>query len=345
MNGQIFYDIIYFILLIVLVPFLIKMGLAAKHLGNREGAYNSITAGILLTFISFYYLIASLIGNPLIIYPFNVLMSVWVGLIAAFQGLYIILNKKIKNKKYDLHFVKNEDFTFYHEMKRKVSHLVGILLIVCYFWISIPLFIDIQYLLNLVEKMGINIWGMVIIPVNMMYVPRMITLFAMFCTGYFIIIPDILRVFDFKLTMFKMFEKIMREKEKNAIGPHVCLVIGCLISTLLIPEDLIVVSGIIIAIFSDSVASLVGRKFGKHKLPFSKRTGKSYEGLLGGFLTAILVSFPILLLGYNLMTSIILSLIGGLVFSVIDILTPIITDNYLNPILICTGMYIIFLFI
>lgn len=347
MNGQIFYDIIITIAFLSLVPFFIKMGLKAKKFQNIEGFYNSISCAGLLIFIFVYYLTVSIISIPVVVYPFNVLMLLWIAGVIAIQGVNALYKNKFdgktKNGMNSPKFIKNKDFTFIHEIKRKSTHLVGLLLIACYFWISIPVFNLVQQLIIFAETLNANIWGMVSIPIAPNYIPQMISIFAIFCAGYLITVPDIFRIFNFRGAIFKRFSKVMRGKERNAVGPHVCLMIGSLIPMILVPNYLISIAGIIIAVFSDAMASLVGRKFGKHKLPFAKRTGKTYEGLLGGFLTAFLLPIPVLLWGFNVGISLILALTGAIVVSIIDIITPLVTDNILNPIFASFTMYGIYL--
>jgi len=319
------------------------MGNRAKRVNNIEGYYNSIVGAVLLAFIACYYLVSSFINLPIVVYPFNVLMVIWVAAILGIQILYAI-----RIKRSDMHdngpsFIKNEHFTFSLEMKRKSTHLVGFLLICCYFWLSVPVFTMIQQLIIYFEAINANIWGIVFINVNPAYIPQMVSIFALFCATYLLMIPDLFRVFNFRSTIFKNFTKVMRDKEKNAVGPHICLTVGSLIPMLLIPNYLIAIAGIIIAVFSDAAASLVGRKFGKRKLPFAERTGKSYEGLIGGFIVAFLVPIPILLWGLNIGMTLILALIGAITVSVIDVLTPLVTDNYLNPIFASFAMYGVYL--
>jgi len=344
MNGQILYDILVAIAIFALIPIFIKMSKFAKRINNIEGYYNSLTGTILILYIGIHYLIMSFIGNPIIIYPFNVLILIWIAIILGVQGFYYFMMKKSEASDQP-NFIKNEDFTFSHELRRKSTHLLGLLLVACYFWISIPVFDMVQQFIIIAETANANIWGMVFININPSYIPQMISIFAIICTCYLILIPDIIRVFNYKYSMFKKFSIVMRNKEKNAIGPHICLVIGSLVPMIIIPEYLISMAGIIIAIFSDAAASLVGRKFGKHKLPFNKRTGKTFEGLLGGIIIAILVPLPILLFGYDIFTTITLAITGAVIVSIIDIITPIVTDNYLNPICASIGMYLVYLLI
>ena len=347
MNGQILYDIFFSLAIILLVPFLIQMGRKSKKVGNIEGVYNSITGSILLIFITILYLVMSFIGSPIIVYPFNVLLNIWVVMVLAVQGIYIIKKKRVNIQNNNPQFVKNKDFTFFHEIQRKVTHLVGLLLIACYFWISAPVFSMVQLMIIQFESIGANIWGIIMIHISLAYIPQMISIFSIFCALYLMTIPDIIRVYNFKASIFKKFADIMREKERNAVGPHICLMIGCLIPMLLIPNYLISIAGVVIAVFSDAAASLFGRKFGgnflKWKFPFAKRTGKSYEGLIGGFLIAFLLPLPILLWGFNIGMSLILALIGAIVVSIIDIITPLITDNFLNPIFASFTMFGVYL--
>jgi dolichol kinase len=347
MNGQIFYDIIFVIAFLSLVPFFVKMGWQARKFRNIEGYYNSFSCAGLLTFICIYYLTVSIISKPIVVYPFNVLMLVWIAGVLVIQGANALYKNKFEKKtKSEINspkFINNKDFTFFHEIKRKSTHLVGLLLIICYFWISIPVFNLVQQLIIFADTLNANIWGMVSIQIAPSYIPQMISIFAIFCAGFLITLPDIFRIFNFRGAIFKNFSKVMRGKERNAVGPHVCLMIGSLIPMILIPNYLISIAGIIIAVFSDAMASLVGRKFGKHKLPFARRTGKTYEGLLGGFLTAFLLPIPVLLWGFNVATSFILALVGAIVVSIIDVITPLVTDNILNPILASFTMYGIYL--
>jgi len=335
--------------MVILSILLIRISIIAKKNNeNKEGFYNSLTGSFVILSIGIYYIIFTLLETPIIIYPFNALIVIWTGIILIAQIIYIFLNIFIKSLSSNLKppkYLKNSDFNLKHEFRRKSSHLFGVLLIICYFWISFPVFNFVQQLIIQVEKMHTNIWGIVYIIINPEYIPRMITVFGFICTLILIIIPDIIRVFKFKYTLFRSFAHIMRKKEENAIGPHICLVSGSLFVMLIIPNDIISISGILIAIFSDAVASLVGKKFGKKRLPFAKRTNKTLEGFIAGFITAFLIPLPILILEFDLYISIILSIIGAVIISLIDIFTPLITDNFLNPILSSIGMYLTYLLI
>jgi dolichol kinase len=88
---------------------------------------------------------------------------------------------------------------------------------------------------------------------------------------------------------YKMFGLLLREheldhKKKNLNGATYVL-ISALISVLIFPK-VIFISAFSILIISDSLAALIGRKFGKRKF-----LSKSFEGTLTFFVSACIVIF------------------------------------------------------
>lgn len=77
--------------------------------------------------------------------------------------------------------------------------------------------------------------------------------------------------------------------------------VGSMASLILFKNNLNIVSAsIIILAMGDSVSTLIGKKFGKHKIPYNKM--KSIEGSFSGFVFALLgaqifVKFPIAIIG------------------------------------------------
>jgi len=89
----------------------------------------------------------------------------------------------------------------------------------------------------------------------------------------------------------------------------------------------------LIAAIGDAAASLFGLKFGKRNFP--KKSGKTIVGYIAGFLASFGVSYLALwIFESNLETVkiIILSFGGAFMFLIIDIWSPKIDDNILNPI-------------
>jgi len=93
--------------------------------------------------------------------------------------------------------------------------------------------------------------------------------------------PEIGKVF-YKFFGFLLREHELDHKKKNLNGATYVL-ISALISVLIFPK-VIFISAFSILIISDSLAALIGRKFGKHKF-----LSKSLEGTLTFFVSACIV--------------------------------------------------------
>ena len=89
----------------------------------------------------------------------------------------------------------------------------------------------------------------------------------------------------------------------------------------------------LIATIGDAAASIVGLKYGKHNFP--KNSGKTIEGYVSGFIASLGVSFLSLWVfepNLEMIKILILSFSGAVVYLIIDIISPKIDDNILNPI-------------
>lgn len=93
--------------------------------------------------------------------------------------------------------------------------------------------------------------------------------------------PETGKIF-YKLFGFLLREHELDHKKKNLNGATYVL-ISALISVLIFPK-VIFISAFSILIISDSLAALIGRKFGKHKF-----LSKSLEGTLTFFISACIV--------------------------------------------------------
>ncbi|MCZ7613963.1 MAG: SEC59/DGK1/VTE5 family protein [Ignavibacteriaceae bacterium] len=93
--------------------------------------------------------------------------------------------------------------------------------------------------------------------------------------------PETGKIF-YKFFGFLLREHELDHKKKNLNGATYIL-ISALISVLIFPK-VIFISAFSILIISDSLAALIGRKFGKHKF-----LSKSFEGTLTFFISACIV--------------------------------------------------------
>ncbi|MBD3198361.1 MAG: hypothetical protein GF317_25145 [Candidatus Lokiarchaeota archaeon] len=105
-------------------------------------------------------------------------------------------------------------------------------------------------------------------------------------------------------------------------------------------------SAALISTLGDGAASLMGLKYGR--IHFPKKSYKTIIGYISGFLVSFLISVLMLFLfetQKGVFEVIIISLVGALVFVIIDLLNLSIDDNILNPIFCGFSMGVIFLLI
>lgn len=121
-----------------------------------------------------------------------------------------------------------------------------------------------------------------------------------------------------------------RDENKFVLGP-VTLVIGILIAALVLPFEPAEV-GIFALAFGDGCASLIGKIFGKIKIPHMG--GKTLEGCLACFSAVFISTFAV---SHNLL----ISIFTGLFTMIIEVMPLFDFDNILIPIL--TGSFYIFL--
>ncbi len=111
-----------------------------------------------------------------------------------------------------------------------------------------------------------------------------------------LIILTFILVLFIKLEFFRIKRKkkipfvadLWREKERNSIGGEIFLLIGMIIA-LAVFEFKIAVAAILMAIFGDSVAAIVGMRFGKHWLKSVPNT--AWEGILAELIVNLIIGF------------------------------------------------------
>ncbi len=102
-----------------------------------------------------------------------------------------------------------------------------------------------------------------------------------------------------------------------------------------------------VSCIGDAVASIVGKYFGKHKLTFGFFPQKSFEGLIAGVLTTILGIIVILnvipMSGLSVFIEILIAVVCGAIFALVDIYGKYVCDNLLNGILTGTFTWVLIL--
>jgi dolichol kinase len=116
----------------------------------------------------------------------------------------------------------------------------------------------------------------------------------------------------------KNFSGFYRPEEANKVSGLIGTLLGALIAILLFGEHykIFVLASFLYLAFGDSSAALIGRAFGKHKMP----TGKSYEGSCACFIACALVGLFLFNLWF--------ALIGALIATLIELIPWKINDNF-----------------
>ncbi|MFX1238699.1 MAG: diacylglycerol/polyprenol kinase family protein [Promethearchaeota archaeon] len=144
--------------------------------------------------------------------------------------------------------------------------------------------------------------------------------------------------------VIKLLGKSIKRKEIYEFTKPVALVLTLAIIFFL-PFPVFCAAALI-ATLGDAAASLFGKRFGRVRL--SKKSQKTLEGCIAGFLTSFGLSVLSFLVFGDVMTHekiLIVSFIGAIVFLVIDITNPRIDDNILNPLLCSLVMLMLYLLI
>ncbi len=336
---------------------------------NRYGGTSTIVSGIIFLIFAYYNNLFWFFP-----YPFAGFIIWWVGIILGVLLTFSMLIRNVvkkmgeerlestpqKDKKQPplRRFVElmtsenpyKDQISIKMEGVRKSFHLAGLLFVFAYFWFFSPIPISEHANNGIITFIQDNEWSYNLLwgDINAQYPYTLgdfqavidLTMFALFCTLILVIIADLIRVLwgpEYSIFNF-LTREVLRKKEFNAAGPQIYLVTGVILSYLLYVMGLVhilaVATGILVACFSDALAALIGRKYGKHKITCIGGDVKSYEGFLAGagsaFVIALIIVGPIY------------AIIATIIFFILDYFPVIIADNILNPILITIGIGISF---
>jgi len=129
------------------------------------------------------------------------------------------------------------------------------------------------------------------IPIIYYFIPRSDGILILSILTFLALILDLTRYFSDSVgkIFYKVFGFLLRKHEvdsrKKNLNGATYVLISALICVILFPK-VIFITAFTILIISDTMAALIGRKFGKHRL-----LSKSLEGTLAFFISAIIVVF------------------------------------------------------
>lgn len=328
----------------VLVFFVV---LKAFKSGNRPGAYSS---GVMMLFLVICAIYNHVFG--LFLYPFNGFMIFWLGFCFIVLFGYVVLRKFKENRglqtspEREYQEENNEDV--YHdnlapkqELYRKMFHLAVLLMVLSYYgWWSRPATtVTNNIVIEFIDNLGsiyTDLWGSVDLYPYAVDDPRVmadLTFFALMALWLDLLIPDLIRIFYGKEYSIynKLTHSVYRTKDLNSLGPQSFLLGSVTVTFLGYQAGLVSVEivfiGALVACFGDAIAALIGKFYGRHKIVTLTGAEKSLEGFTAG----ILIAFVIPLFFGSLWFAI----ITALVFFLLDYFTMPISDNLLNPIIIC----------
>ena len=251
------------------------------------------------------------------------------------------------------------------EMSRKLYHVVIIVVIICYLIVG-RMVLDVIYqftFLGLPSLPGMPtgqaIYDSLIAAPNTGVLDfRAGHLLLLMAIGFIMLIlffTDIVRIKKYRYYPIKMLAKIYRDRERLVLAPHIFLTTGVffvvVFSSMIdrltgTPIGMsysahIVTITLMVSALADAVATIVGITKGKHHIRGGKKT---WEGWIGGFVSAIILgilSFVVLmpLYGGDIGVGIIMALVAAAAFGLIDYLSPPISDNILNPLVIGLALW------
>jgi dolichol kinase len=344
------------------------IGIKGYRAKNKYGGISSFLCGVCFLIFGYYN---SVIG--FLSFPYNGFMVWWIGITLLFNLLFTtIIRMDIKKMERDelegstrektilRRYIRRmtrenpyrEEIPFRMELFRKSFHLSGFLIFLAFYgFMTIPpitLLVNDSVItfINQIEPSYNLLWGdLADFPYSFGDFKAVveITMFALIASLAFTIVSDIIRiVWGPEYSFFNFLTKSMlRQKEKNALGPQIYIITGFIFAYMLYMAGLIHIfvffAGILIACLSDASAALIGRRFGKHKIILRNKDVKSVEGFIAGVTVAYIIGFIFVGPFYAIM--------GALVFFLIDYLPAFTADNILNPIFIPIGLQLtIFLF-
>lgn len=131
-----------------------------------------------------------------------------------------------------------------------------------------------------------------------------------------------------KISFLSFWWDLKREKEKNALGSDAFFLLGAIICFAAFDYKIAIIA-LLMTIFGDMAAALIGTRFGKHWIP--KIKDKSWEGALAELAVNIIVGIVIANL-FSIPNAIAITIIMALTATFIETIAHKIDDNLLIPI-------------
>ncbi|MFX1385878.1 MAG: hypothetical protein ACFE9M_01560 [Promethearchaeota archaeon] len=321
------------VLTIIIVCFLYVYGLLIlyiTYLARKKkeiGAFiNNLTnALVFIVSISINLVISNAFNLPnreFVGFPFNILTIAFIIFFLPLFYFFISREKhKIKirkrsNIKFELH--QFNELPLKYDIYRKLTHFVVLGIVFFYFTLGF-------LLQNIFLHIGEDI----------MIFSQSLVVFLVMISLIGLLTADIVRILTPELYPLKPVNQLLREKELHMrLGPHISMSIGCFSIILLFGiiqpiGPVIICTSMVMSIFGDVTANLIGRTIGRRKI---RKTKKTYEGLIAGIIAAFFSGITVLFMlrnyyNFNTVVLLIIPFIGMMIIGLLDYLDLEIDDN------------------
>ena len=299
-----------------------------------------------------------------IVFPFDFFIILFLPFFHIVFALFLLRERRIFRKKsFQIGFnmdsgEDNELLPLRYEIYRKLAHLVVLGIILFYFtlgsWIK-----DINlYLIKFLPETFSNLYYYFFMNgSHSMIFNQYLVIFLVAISLFGLLSADLVRILKPELYPLKPVNKILRKKELSMrFGPQISMAIGCFSIIILYglyqPIGPIIIStSMIMTVFGDMAANLIGRAFGKRNItPLGKKSSrKTYLGVIAGFSAAFISGIILLFIlkAYSFFTIwgfFMLPLIGATSLGLLDYLDLEIDDNLTYPFILSIIMFLLSFF-
>jgi dolichol kinase len=332
--------------------------LLSKRRGEKGAFTNNITNSVVFIISITLNLTLGYIKNPLasqfISFPFDLLfVSFIVVFIPIFAAFVVREKRRIEKGKSNFKEFKSTSLNLplKYDIYRKLTHLVVLGIIFFYFTLGFLIQNFFTYIFDFLPDFFTEMFN---IGDNIMVFTQNLVLFLVGVSLIGLLTADFTRILKPKYYPLKSVNQILKEKELHMrLGPHISMSIGCFSIILLYGiiqpiGPMIISTSMIMAIFGDIAANLIGRTKGKRSI---RSTNKTYEGLFAGIIVAFISGFIILSLLNKIYKPknfglILIPLIGAIIIGLIDFANLEIDDNLSYNFILSTVLFFssVFLF-
>ncbi|MHA1150965.1 MAG: phosphatidate cytidylyltransferase [Promethearchaeota archaeon] len=327
----------------------------SKRRGDRSAFINNLAVSLVyLTALTVNVFITSSfdsIYKDFILFPFDIFtLAFIIGFLPFFMFLVHSEKKKVlAHQRENSQDTISDQFPLKYDIYRKLSHLVVLGIILFYFTLGalVQLFF-IDLLKYYPEQVSEYFYSIFSFQINMLFTQYLVV-FLVGISVIGLLTADIVRILKPEIYPLKPVNRILRQKELHMrFGPQISMAIGCfsiiIVFGLFQPlGPLIICTAMTMGIFSDIASNIIGRTLGKREI---RSTKKTYEGLFAGIGIAFLAGLIMMsslrwFFTTNLISLILLPLIGSLIIGFLDYLDLEIDDNLTFN--VCTTVLLFFL--